>query len=103
MYIDFSRPSKLDNYAAIPTHRDLFISGVFVMKKCCFHIAAPGFKVTVFIYEDSYFETRRYGYETGFPVYIFIYSGLECSNRSETIRNRKIGFLRIDVDVRKFF
>ena len=54
------------------------------------------------VYEDGYFETRSSYYSTVFSYIYPIYTGPECSDRSETLINRKCCFQRITIDVQVF-
>ena len=54
------------------------------------------------VYEDSTFETWTGEGNLDFRYIYRIYTGQECSDRSETIGNRQICFLRMDIDVQIF-
>ena len=59
-------------------------------------------KTVIYIYEDGSFETQICGGKMGL-VYIKSYmAGLDCSDHSENIINRKYCFRRIDFDVQNF-
>ena len=51
------------------------------------------------VYEDGYFKTWSSDNFSSFSYIYAIYTGLECSDRSETLTNRKYRFQRIAIDV----
>ena len=58
--------------------------------------------IHVCVYEDGYFETWSSDNFSSCSYIYAIYTGLECSDRSETLTNRKYCFQRIDIDIQIF-